>query len=120
MKPEYKIGDNVYISRFLLYDTKIYTIYEISDELGIYTIIEKGGIWNPKEGYFELPNGDRGSVKHVRFDDLISAETGLDFMIDRFSFLINRHVIKTKQHSEWKAEKDNIIKRISKKLYDNR
>lgn len=120
MKPEYKIGDDVYVSREILYDSKIYTIYNIDEETGTHTIVQKGGLWNYNEGCFELWDGEVVPMRHLKYEELFSIESGLDFLIDRFSFLINRHVAKTTSPNKYKSERDDIIKRISKKLHDNR
>lgn len=120
MRPEYKIGDEVYVGRELLHDSKIYVIYNIDEETDTHTIIERGGVWDFKLGQFQLPDGDIVQMRHLKYGDLMSVETGLEFLIDRFSFLINRHVSKTTRYDLWKPEKDEIIQRITKKLYDNR
>src|ERR1044072_529808 len=119
MRPEYKLGDEVYIGRELLYDSKIYIIYNIDEDSDTHTIIERGAVWDFNKGCFELPDGEIVQMKHLKYEDLMSVETGLEFLIDRFSFLINRHVNKTTRYDWWIPEKNEILEKISKKLYDN-
>jgi hypothetical protein len=120
IKRKLKAGDDVYIARNIVYDSKIFTIYNI-DEEGIYSIVEKDSEWDYKEGVFKLPGGEIVSMTHLRRDDLMTVDDGLEFLIDRFSFLINRHVMKTTNATlVRKPVKDVIIERIRKKLYDNR
>jgi hypothetical protein len=114
------VGETVYIGREVLFNSQVYVIYHIDTELEIYYLIEAGYQWDYKEGIFKSWDGMIGRLKQYKYEDLMSFSTALEFVIDKFGYLINRQVAKSTPPSEYNTVKDEIIKRITKKLYDNR
>jgi hypothetical protein len=108
------------IVRHLLNNPKVYTIYDIDDEWESYSIIEKDSEWNSKEGYFQLPDGEITPIKRLKYEDIMPVDMRVDYLIDKFAWTINRHLMDTKSFLTWTHERNEIINKFSKKLHDNR